>query len=271
GVRGWSNLPWVIGGDFNITRFTFERKGGGRMTQQMKLFDDFMDRNSMVDYPIKGALFTWANSQSASRIDRFVSSVDWDTEFSQANELAMERFESDHRVIMLKCNNKSKGSSPFRFELMWFEEDDLVQLIDEWLRSFPNEGCPSFNWWKKVKLLKVKLKEWNRETFGRIDKLLDEKSKEVDSLDAKEEASQLSLEEEGYRALLKEELNNLLNKADISFRQKFRIKWRIEGECNTSHFHKYASMRNREDSISNLQIKGENETNEVVIEKHIID
>ncbi|KAF5188929.1 Atp-dependent dna helicase, partial [Thalictrum thalictroides] len=198
-IRMWSSLPWCLGGDFNLVRFLHERKGGGRLNRYMVAFDDFVDRSNLVDYNISGADFTWANAISASRIDRFLSSIDWHMAFPDVREIALPKFNSDHRVIILDCGKKVRGPLPFRFELMWFECESLPDLIDVWWKSFRVDGSLSYAWWYKMKLLKDKLRNWNRDVFGRINFLLQEKSKEIDTIDLKEESVGLNEDEEAFR------------------------------------------------------------------------
>ena len=74
GLISWWNLPWCLGSDFNVICFPLERLGAGRFTRCMYDFSDFISLHGLMDIPLEGGLFSWSNSSSASRIDRFLFS-----------------------------------------------------------------------------------------------------------------------------------------------------------------------------------------------------
>ncbi|XP_058751351.1 uncharacterized protein LOC131624428 [Vicia villosa] len=86
--RLWENLlclkenfkdgEWIIGGDFNATKNSREKKRIAAAVNQseMNLFADFIHNSSLVDIPCKGKKYTWysGDGKSMSRIDRFLIS-----------------------------------------------------------------------------------------------------------------------------------------------------------------------------------------------------
>lgn len=66
-----------MGGDFNDIRFSFERLGPENFTQFKHNFSDFISINRLMDIPLEGGNYTWSNSLTRSRIDRFLFSPKW--------------------------------------------------------------------------------------------------------------------------------------------------------------------------------------------------
>ena len=84
GICSWWDVPWYVGGDFNVVRFPFEHSGSANFTTTMHWFSAFISEQSPIDLPLVGGNFTWSNSRevaSRSRLDRFLLSVDWEEKF----------------------------------------------------------------------------------------------------------------------------------------------------------------------------------------------
>ena len=75
---------------------------------------------------------------------------------------------SDHFPILLDGGEVRRGPTPFRFENMWLKEDGFKDLLKGWWQGFNYSGSYSFILTEKLKALKIKLKEWNSEVFGKV-------------------------------------------------------------------------------------------------------
>ncbi|RVX19563.1 hypothetical protein CK203_005041 [Vitis vinifera] len=170
-IRGLWSDPWCIGGDFNVVRFPSERSREGRLTGSMRRFSEVIEELALKDLPLHGGLFTWSgglNGLSRSRLDRFLISEDWENHFSGAIQCSLPRPVSDHFPILLDGGGTRRGPIPFRFENMWLKEEGFKELLKGWWQGFNYSGSYSFILTEKLKALKIKLKEWNSEVFGKV-------------------------------------------------------------------------------------------------------
>eukprot|EP00268_Persea_americana_P017811 TRINITY_DN18653_c1_g1_i1.p1 TRINITY_DN18653_c1_g1~~TRINITY_DN18653_c1_g1_i1.p1 ORF type:complete len:111 (+),score=3.32 TRINITY_DN18653_c1_g1_i1:84-416(+) len=97
-----------------------------KFTGDMRRFSDWINSHSLVDLQHKGAFFMWPNHQSnpaMSRLDRFLVTTDWLDVYPEVIQLALPKPASDHCPLLLYSDCENWGPAPFRFELMWLEEN----------------------------------------------------------------------------------------------------------------------------------------------------
>ena len=78
---------------------------------------------------------------------------------------------------------------------MWLKVEGVKELMKSWWEGVSFNGSASFILAEKIKVLKVKLKEWNRDSFGRIELRKNAALEQVQIWDAREKISRLNLEE----------------------------------------------------------------------------
>lgn len=157
---------------------------------------------------------------------------------------------SDHCPLLLATDGPKGGTAPFRFENMWFQHKSFKESILSWWNQPQTKGWAAFRLQKTLLFIKEKLKIWNREVFGSLAQQKEILSQQIDHLDHKESDSGLTEEELGLRKKLKEEIQDIANKEEISWKQKSRINWLKHGDNNTSFFHKFANGRKARNFIS---------------------
>ena len=150
-----------------------------------------------------------------SRIDRFLVSPEWDGFFASSVQSILPPTVSDHFPILLDCSRIQGGKSHFKFENMWLKSEGFVDRISNWWESYLFEGNPSFVFSNKLRALKHDLKVWNKEIFRDVGGRKTDLMKEISRLDALEEVSVLSREDQSKREGCREELNKVLELDEI--------------------------------------------------------
>jgi hypothetical protein len=114
-------------------------------------------------------------------------------------------------------------------------------------------GCPMYILSKKLKLLKDKLKTWNKECFGNVHDLVSSAEQRLQHV--QDQIQQLGhsdnlLQEERLASTFYEEA---LNKQEAFWQEKARVKWHLEGDRNTNYFHRLTNIRTSTKLITTLQ------------------
>ncbi|KAK4596364.1 hypothetical protein RGQ29_014409 [Quercus rubra] len=242
GLISWWDVPWCLGGDFNIIRFPSERLGAASFSRAMNGFSDFVSLHGLMDIHMEGGLFTWSNSSSASRLDRFLFSPLFGDHFSQFSQKRLSRVLSDHFPILLEGGSFRRGKIPFRFENMWLRVDNFVDKVKEWWASYVFQGTPSFILAKKLAALKLDLKKWNEAEFGNVSFKKQALWGKLNVLDAKEENHRLTAEEKLEQSNLRTDIEKLTLMEEISWKQKSRVLHLKEGDANTKFFIEWLTL-----------------------------
>ncbi|KAL6343127.1 hypothetical protein AAG906_019670 [Vitis piasezkii] len=231
----------------------------GRMNSNMRRFSEIIEDLELKDVPLVGGPFTWnggVNNQAFSRLDRFLFNEGWDNHFGDVRQCVLPRPVSDHFPILLDVGGGRRGPSPFRFENMWLKVEGVKELMKSWWEGVSFNGSASFILAEKIKVLKAKLKEWNRDSFGRIELRKNVALEQVQFWDAREKISRLNLEELEARKEAREEYKKWVLLEEISWRQKSREVWLKEGDRNTGYFHKMANAHRRRNNVDRIKING---------------
>ena len=132
GVMSWWDVPWIVGGDFNIVRYPSERVGAVHITTPMQDFTDFIFSNGLMDIPMAGGRYTWSSNNSRSRLDRFLFSPNVEEHFTMVTQQCLLRLCSDHFPILLECGSTPFDRRPFRFENMWLKSEGFHEKVKRW-------------------------------------------------------------------------------------------------------------------------------------------
>ncbi|XXG46977.1 hypothetical protein AAC387_Pa09g0968 [Persea americana] len=89
------------------------------------------------------------------------------------------------------------GPASFRFELL--EEKMFPQMIKEWWKELKVDGWVGYRLGTKLKLLKVKIKEWAKMNFADMKMQKTQLLEDIQNLDKKAEVGSLTGEEVAKR------------------------------------------------------------------------
>jgi hypothetical protein len=264
-------VPWCIGGDFNVTLYLDERSRGTANRSAVADFAEFVAEHGLMDLPMAGGGSTWSNSVSWSRLDRFLVSPEWEFSYPGLSQKKLLRVCSDHAPILLASGCPQVGKRAFKFENMWLKEEGFVEKIRNWWASFQFYGTPSFVLAKKLRALKEEIKRWNMEEFGDVRERHKASCEELKLLDRIEEGRQLTEEEKTRRRQVSRDLEATLLQEEISWKQKSRIKWLKEGDKCTKFFHQVANAHRRNNSIESLVVNGSPSSDPALISDYIVN
>ncbi|XP_026410101.1 uncharacterized protein LOC113305236 [Papaver somniferum] len=250
-------LPWCLCGDFNEVRYMRERMGCNIVSRGMKDFNKFCGFLELIDLPMTGGKYTWSttsNNSAKSLIDRFIINAAWGSQFPTISVSALAKPFSDHKPVCLTCNFEDWGPPSFRCEAMWFLDPSFLPLLEEWWNSFSLNGSPGFVLAKKLQALKAKIKIWNKEVFGNIERKCEKTLLEISSLDQLGDDDVLSTSQVLDRKSKKFEFEKLADMKHLHWLGKSRMNWHLDGGRNTKFFHRITKMRRRRNTFAKLKV-----------------
>ncbi|XP_058775266.1 uncharacterized protein LOC131649524 [Vicia villosa] len=178
---------WIIGGDFNAVKNGRERRGRavGVLKKEVELFTEFILMRGLVDIPCKEKKYTWfgGDGKAMSRIDRFLLSNVVVNRWDVIGQMVGDRDISDHCPIWVMTEKYNWGPKPFKFNNEWFSFDSFIPFVEKEWKSLKVEGRGDFVLKEKLRLLKDKLKKWNKEVFGKIDLDIEEGVQDINLAD----------------------------------------------------------------------------------------
>jgi endonuclease/exonuclease/phosphatase family metal-dependent hydrolase len=106
-LASWQG-PTLIGGDFNLVRFAYEKSNGNINHKWVDAFNEWVSRWSLMELDAPNKMFTWTNNQEnlgMAKLDRVFITTEWEATFPLARVKALERPPSDHNPILLNMGD----------------------------------------------------------------------------------------------------------------------------------------------------------------------
>ncbi|KAM7254510.1 hypothetical protein ACFE04_003890 [Oxalis oulophora] len=169
-LKDVSDLPWLVGGDFNEVLRQSEKCGGNlRPEWQMNNFQDALDVCRLQEIHSDGPFFTWKNNRGQGngvfeKLDRVVVCDGWRSLFPGAVVTNVVSSISDHLPMLLdteQIGGWQRGTRSFKFENFWVGSENCFKVIKESWKS-------SRGWNANVKEVQGSLKQWSKGEFGSL-------------------------------------------------------------------------------------------------------
>ncbi|MCH85398.1 RNA-directed DNA polymerase (Reverse transcriptase), partial [Trifolium medium] len=181
----------------------------------------------------------------------------------------LQRHKSDHYPILLDFNfSNTTFVSQFKFLRMWSLHESCKQVISD-IWSTNVVGCPMFILTSKLKLLKDHLKTWNKQVFGNVHSFVKEAEEELSNIQNQIQSNGINdaLRDREKKAQI--QLEDALNRQDWFWQEKARVNWHVEGDRNTSYFHRIAKIKNTTKILSSIRVGDHVLTDPTQIADHI--
>jgi hypothetical protein len=135
---------------------------------------------------------------------------------------------------------------------MWTGHPDCVNVVQEcW--NINIVGCPMYVLNEKLKLLKLKLKSWNKTVFGNIHEIVKEAKTKVDSIQVQIDSNGPNDDMLDQERLALVNLENALFMEELFWHEKAKVQWHCDGDRNTAYFHKIAKIKRACNQITSIR------------------
>nr|XP_016491561.1 PREDICTED: uncharacterized protein LOC107811191 [Nicotiana tabacum] len=248
-------LPWLVGGDFNVVLHEDEKLGG--LPVHPPEYEDFVfcvNSCSLFEQGYKGSPFIWWNGRSNAecifkRLDRIFVNLPFQNMLPTIEVKNLIRTGSDHAPLLITCGVQTTNFvKPFRFLNFWTKHATFMNVVRQnWEADFI--GDPFLMFKQNIKRVKAALSKWSKETFGDI-------FKQLAILEDIVRVKEMLFEEEPTienRIVLQKaqsELKKYLSIEEQYWKQKVGMTWFAEGDMNTSFFHNHVNGKRKK-----LQLK----------------
>ncbi|KAL5735902.1 hypothetical protein ACOSQ2_030690 [Xanthoceras sorbifolium] len=159
---------------------------------------------------------------------------------------------SDHRPISAKFvrggpSDSGGGDRKFRFEPFWLKDEECYSVICTAWGGFDSETSGR-GLRDKLVLCADRLENGSKVKFGSLKKAIDRKRSEINLLYDRMQSEQVL----NAIKCRERELESLISKEELYWKQRSRVDWLLAGDKNSKFFHRRATARKKKNQISSL-------------------
>jgi hypothetical protein len=250
-----TEVPLIVGGDFNLVREAAEKSTGNVNESLVQLFNQFVDDVSLREMHRQGGSFTWTNKQEIpimAVLDRVFVSNDWEAQFPLANTRSLTRVGSDHNPLLVETDSVLNiRASIFRFDATWLSQEGFVDwVVNKWPQRKKENILDHWN--ITSQLLRRNLRGWSINWGSVQRKLKQNLLLQLETWDRMAETRALTGNEWRDRYEKEEELMKIYENEELFWQRRGGEDWILKGDANTSYFHGIANGRKRKCIIKAL-------------------
>jgi hypothetical protein len=217
--------PIIIGGDFNLLRFSHEKSRGRFDNHWPFLFNVVIDSLDLREVEMVGRQFTWANNllePTYEKLDRVLMDHEWELKYPMVSVRALPRIVglSHHAPILLTTGKPgSQSKCQFKFELGWLHRDGFADMVKRvWERPVAGSS-PIQRWNNKIRALRKHLGGWARHVAGILKSEKLRLSTLIDDLEALAETRLLSAQEVELKSQYNAQIASMLREEELKWYQ----------------------------------------------------
>jgi len=131
-IAGHVTGPWIIIGDFNLTRSPEDKNSDAFNFTEAELFNSLINELALLELPLVDRAYTWSNhwdNPTLVRLDRCFVNTDWDAAFPNNTLSSRARFASDHVPLLVSASTRIPRSTCFLFENAWLQHLAFATLM----------------------------------------------------------------------------------------------------------------------------------------------
>ncbi|XP_020698056.1 uncharacterized protein LOC110110771 [Dendrobium catenatum] len=219
----------------------------------------FIANNDLHEIDFIGPRYKWCNNKAVGarileRLDRcFLNSIALRF-FPQLTVRHPARISSDHSPVVLKfCNSRSFHKRSIIFEDVWASYPTSFAVVKrEWNKNFSGNSAQILN--AKCKRTLKSLFFWSKAKLKNLNDLKGILMDEILKLQTEEAEIGWLFEEDCWRMKSEIiELNTTMARLCSWWKQRAKVKWMNEGDCNSNFYHCYANARRIGNRIQKLK------------------
>jgi hypothetical protein len=218
------SLPWMLLGDFNMTRYSYDKNNDRFDAAVADSFNTIVDDLVLQELPLLDRRFTWSNNREVStlvRLDRAFINPLWSDALFNSTLRSLVRNTSDHVSLLVEAVSRAPSSRIFRYEKFWAGCEEYKALVgDVWARPENQVPGAARHLSRKLKWSRAESKKWACTRLQPSDVVSNCRTV-ISILDAVEELRPLLLVESCLRTHVKVRLSLAYKDLEAYWRQRY--------------------------------------------------